>query len=99
MNKMRLIAALAACAAVVSAQAQTLKMEPQVVGVTTYEASTAVNLVVVKPEVKLDLPDPSVFAVNTNGTDRNVVSVYPSDARGAFNPEGEYLALGLENHI
>jgi predicted peptidase len=71
-------------------------MEPQVVGVTTYEASTAVNLVVVKPEVKIDLPDPSVFAVNTNGTDRNVVSVYPSDARGAFNPEGEYIALGLE---
>ena len=96
MNKMRLFAALAACAAVVSAQAQTLKMEPQVVGVTTYEASTAVNLVVVKPEVKIDLPDPSVFAVNTNGTDRNVVSVYPSDARGAFNPEGEYIALGLE---
>ena len=96
MNKIRLIAALAACAAVVSAHAQTLKMETQVVGVTTYEASTAVNLVVVKPEVKIDLPTPDVFAVNTNGTDRNVVSVYPSDARGAFNPEGEYIALGLE---
>ena len=79
-----------------AAAAQTLKMQPQVVGVTTYEASTAVNLVVVKPEIKLTNPDPSVFAVNTNGTDRNVVSVYPSDSRGAFNPEGEYLALGLE---
>ena len=96
MNKIRLIAALAACAAVVSANAQTLKMETQVVGVTTYEASTAVNLVVVKPEVKIDLPTPDVFAVNTNGTDRTVISVYPSDSRGAFNPEGEYIALGLE---
>lgn len=80
----------------VSAGAQTLKMEPQVVGVTTYEASTAVNLVVVKPEIKLVNPDPSVFSVNTNGVERNVLSAYPSDARGAFDPEGEYLALGLE---
>ena len=81
---------------VVAAGAQTLKMEPQVVGVTAYEASTAVNLVVVKPEIKLVNPDPSVFTVNTNGTERNVLSVYPSDARGAFDPDGEYLALGLE---
>lgn len=80
----------------VTAGAQTLKMEPQVVGVTTYEASTAVNLVVVKPEIKLVNPDPSVFSVNTNGVERNVLSAYPSDARGAFDPEGEYLALGLE---
>ena len=90
-----IVAALALTVAAV-AGAQTLKMEPQVVGVTTYESSTAVNLVVVKPEVKLENPDPSVFTVNTNGTERNVLSVYPSDARGAFNPEGEYLALGLE---
>ena len=97
MNKIRLFAAAAAvCAAALSASAQTLKMEPSVVGVTTYEASTIVNLVVVKPEIKLDVLDPSVFAVNTNGTDRNVISVYPSDSRGAFNPEGEYIALGLE---
>ena len=96
MNKINLLAAaLAACTAVFSANAQTLKMDPQVVGVTTYEASTVVNLVVVKPEIKLANPDPSVFTVNTNGTERNVVSIYPSDARGAFNPEGEYLALGL----
>ena len=87
---------MAACTAVLSANAQTLKMEPQVVGVTTYEASTAVNLVVVKPEIKLDVLDPSVFAVNTNGTDRNVMSVYPCDARGAFDPDGQYIALGLE---
>jgi predicted esterase len=90
-----ILAALAWTVATV-AGAQTLKMEPQVVGVTTYEASTAVNLVVVKPEIKLVNPDPSVFAVNTNGVDRNVLTVYPSDSRGAFNPEGEYLALGLE---
>ena len=88
MNKIRIIAASAAvCAAVLSANAQTLKMEPQVVGVTTYEASTAVNLVVVKPEIKLEVLDPSVFTVNTNGTERNVVSAYPSDSRGAFLKE------------
>ena len=85
-----------ALTAAVPAGAQTLKMEPRVVGVTTYEASTAVNLVVVKPEIKLVNPDPSVFSVNTNGVERNVLSAYPSDARGAFDPEGEYLALGLE---
>ena len=96
MNKMKLFAALAACMAVLSAHAQTLKMEPQVVGVTTYEASTAINLVVVKPEIKLDNLDPSVFAVNTNGIDRNVVSAYPCDSRGDFNPDGPYVALGLE---
>lgn len=97
MNSTRIFAAaFAACVAVVSANAQTLKMEAQTVGVTTYEASTAVNLVVVKPEVKLAAVDPSVLEVNTNGTLRNVVSAYPSDSRGNFNPEGEYLALGLE---
>lgn len=85
-----------AMTAAVTAGAQTLKMEHQVSGVTTYEASTAVNLVVVKPEIKIENLDPSVLTVNTNGTERNVVSVYPCDARGAYNPEGEYLALGLE---
>ena len=80
----------------VAAGAQTLKMEPQVVGVTTYEASTAVNLVVVKPEIPIGTPDPSLFTVNTNGKDRTVLSAYPSDARGAFDPEGKYIALGLE---
>ena len=96
MNKIHLLAAaLVACTAAFSANAQTLKMAPQVVGVTTYEASTAVNLVVVKPEIKLVNPDPSVFSVNTNGTERTVISTYPCDARGTFNPEGEYLALGL----
>lgn len=88
--------AAALLAATFSAGAQTLVMEPSVAGITTYEATTVVNLVVVKPEVRISNPDPSVFVVNTNGHDRNVVSVYPSDSRGAFNPEGEYLALGLE---
>jgi predicted peptidase len=96
MNLTRTILAAVALTVAAAAGAQTLKMQPQVVGVTTYEASTAVNLVVVKPEIKLDNLDPSVFAVNTNGTDRNVLSVYPSDSRGAFDPDGAYIALGLE---
>jgi hypothetical protein len=96
MKTLKSILAALALTVAATASAQTLKMEPQVVGVTTYEASTAVNLVVVKPEIKLDNIDPSLLAVNTNGIDRVVKSVYPSDARGAFNPEGEYLALGLE---
>ncbi len=96
MNILKTTLAALALTLAATASAQTLKMEPQVVGVTTYEASTAVNLVVVKPEIKLDNIDPSVLTVNTNGTERNVMTVYPSDARGAFNPDGEYLALGLE---
>ena len=68
-----IIAALAMTIAM-TAGAQTLKMEPQVTGVTTYEASTAVNLVVVKPEVKIENLDPSVLTVNTNGKERNVRS-------------------------
>ena len=96
MNRFKPFLTAVALVIAASAGAQTLKMEPQVAGVTTYEASTAVNLVVVKPEIKLENPDPSVFSVNTNGTERNVLSIYPCDARGAFNPEGGYLALGLE---
>lgn len=96
MKSLKTILAALAMTLVATASAQTLKMEPQVVGVTTYEASTAVNLVVVKPEIKLDNIDPSILTVNTNGTERTVKTVYPSDSRGAFNPEGEYLALGLE---
>ena len=96
MNSIKPILAVLALTFAAAAGAQTLKMEPQVVGVTTYEASTAVNLVVVKPEIKLDNPDPSLFTVNTNGTERHVKTIYPSDSRGAFDPDGEYLALGLE---
>ena len=96
MNLCKSFLAVLAAAFAVAAGAQTLKMTPQVAGITTYEASTAVNLIVVKPEIPLPGLDPSVLTVNTNGTERNVISVYPSDARGAFNPEGEYLALGLD---
>jgi len=96
MKTFKSILAAAAFTLAATAGAQTLKMEPQVVGVTAYEASTAVNLVVVKPEIRLDNLDPSLLTVTANGIDRNVLSVYPSDSRGAFNPEGEYLALGLE---
>ena len=96
MNGIKPILVAVAMVMAATASAQTLKMEPQVVGVTTYEASTAVNLVVVKPEIKLENLDPAVLLVNTNGTDRNVKSVYPCDSRGAFDPDGEYLALGLE---
>ena len=96
MKTLKSILAAVAITLAATAGAQTLKMEHQTAGVTTYEASTLVNLVVVKPEVKIDNLDPSVLTVNTNGVERNVLTVYPSDARGAFNPEGEYLALGLE---
>ena len=96
MKSIKLFLATLALAVAATAGAQTLKMDPQVVGVTTYEASTAVNLVVVKPEIKLVNPDPSVFVVNTNGTDRTVLTTYPCDARGAFDPDGAYLAFGLD---
>ena len=96
MRTLKSILAAAAMMFALTAGAQTLKMEPQVAGVTAYEAYTVVNLVVVKPEIKLETIDPAILTVNTNGVDRNVVSVYPCDSRGAFNPEGPYLALGLE---
>ena len=96
MKTLKSIVAAAAMMLALTAGAQTLKMEPQVAGVTAYEAYTVVNLVVVKPEIKLETIDPAILTVNTNGVDRNVVSVYPCDSRGAFNPEGPYLALGLE---
>ena len=54
MDLIRTTLAAVAMTVAAAASAQTLKMEPQVVGVTTYEASTAVNLVVVKPEIKLE---------------------------------------------
>ena len=63
MNISKTILAAVAMTIAASAAAQTLKMEPQVVGVTTYEASTAVNLVVVKPEVRLTAVDPSILSV------------------------------------
>ena len=96
MKTLKPILAALAMTIAAAAGAQTLKMQPQVAGVTTYEASTAVNLVVVKPEIRLAGLDPSLLTVNTNGTDRNVKTVYPCDARGAYDPDGLYLALGLE---
>ena len=50
MKSIKTILAVLALTIAAAASAQTLKMEPSVVGVTTYEASTAINLVVVKPE-------------------------------------------------
>jgi len=79
-----------------TAGAQTLRMTNQVVRITAYEASTSVNLVVVKPEQKLDVLDPSVFTVQTNGVDRNVKIVYTCDDRGEWADNGSYLAFGLE---
>lgn len=79
-----------------SASAQTLNMTNQVVRINTYEASTSVNLVVVKPEQKLDALDPSVFTVETNGVSRNVKIVYTCDDRGEWADNGDYLAFGLE---
>ena len=70
MNTLKSILAALALTVAATAGAQTLKMQHQVAGVTTYEASTAVNLVVVKPEIKLDNVDPSILTVNTNGTER-----------------------------
>ena len=96
MKTLKTILAALAMTIAATAGAQTLKMEPQVVEVTTTEISAVVSLVVVKPEMKIDNLDPSVLTVNTNGKDRNVLHVYPCDARGAYNPVGEYLALGLD---
>ena len=96
MKTLKPILAALAMTLAATVSAQTLKMQPQVVEVTTTEITAAVSLVVVKPEVKLDNFDPSFLTVNTNGKDRNVLHVYPCDSRGAYNPVGEYLALGLE---
>ena len=90
-----ILAALVMTAAA-TAGAQTLKMEPQVTGITTSEISAVVSLVVVKPEIKIENLDPSILTVNTGGKERNVLNIYPSDSRGAYNPDGEYLALGLD---
>lgn len=83
-------------AVAVTAGAQTLKMTNQVVRITAYETSTSVNLIVVKPEQQLDVLDPSVFTVETNGIARNVKIIYTCDDRGEWADGGEYLAFGLE---
>ena len=96
MKALKSIFAALAITAGVSASAQTLKMEHQVSEITTSEISAVVSLVVVKPEIKIDNLDTSVLTVTTNGKERNVLCAYPCDARGAYNPVGEYLALGLD---
>lgn len=96
MNTIKPILAAVAMSLAASAGAQTLKMNHQAVRITAYEASTSVNLVVVKPEKKIDVLDPSVFTVETNGVERNVKIVYTCDDRGEWTDGGEYLAFGLE---
>ncbi len=96
MKHIKLFIAALAMSFAVSAGAQTLKMTNQVVRINAYEASTSVNLVVVKPEVKLDALDPAVFTVVTNGVERNVKIVYTCDDRGEWTDNGDYLAFGLE---
>lgn len=96
MRHFKSIMAVMAMTVAASAGAQTLKMTNQVVRITAYEASTSVNLVVVKPEQKLDVLDPSVFSVKTNGVDRVVKAIYTCDDRGEWADNGDYLALGLE---
>ena len=82
-------------AAFLPASAESLKMENQAVRVNAYEASISVNLVVVKPEQKLDVLDPSAFVVETNGVPREVKIVYTCDDRGQWADNGDYLAFGL----
>lgn len=96
MKKIKLILAALAITTTATSGAQTLKMTNQVVRITAYEASTSVNLVVVKPEQKLDALDPSVFTVETNGIERNVKIIYTCDDRGEWTDGGDYLAFGLE---
>jgi predicted esterase len=96
MKTLKSILAALMMTAAATAGAQTLKMEPQVTGITTSEISAVVSLVVVKPEIKIENLDPSILTVNTGGKERNVLNIYPSDSRGAYNPDGEYLALGLD---
>ncbi len=96
MNSIKTILAAMAMTVAATAGAQTLKMTHQVVRINTYEASNSVNLVVVKPEQKLDVLDPSVFTVETNGVERNVKIVYTCDDRGEWADNGDYLAFGLE---
>ena len=79
-----------------TAEAQTLKMKNQVVRIDAYEASTSVNLVVVKPEAKVETLDPKAFTVETNGIARTVKTVYTCNDRGQWADGGEYLAFGLE---
>ncbi|MBR4818404.1 MAG: hypothetical protein IKZ72_07195, partial [Bacteroidales bacterium] len=94
MNRIKPILAALAMTVAATAGAQTLKMTNQVVRIVAYESYTSVNLVVVKPEIKLDALDPSVFTVETNGVERNVKIFYTCDDRGEWTDGGDYLAFG-----
>lgn len=96
MKNIKSFLALAALTLTTAMSAQTLKMRHQAVRITAYEASTSVNLVVVKPEQKLDVLDATAFSVETNGVGRNVKIAYTCDDRGQWADGGDYLALGLE---
>lgn len=96
MNILKTLLSVAALSAATIAGAQTLKMTNQAVRITAYEASTSVNLVIVKPEHTLDALDPSAFTVETNGVARKVKIVYTCDDRGEWADGGTYLAFGLE---
>ena len=89
MNKTKTILAALAMAVAATAGAQTLKMTNQVVRITAYEASTSVNLVVVKPELKLDVLDPSVFTVETNGPE-HIDRVLDAMRAAGFQPKRIY---------
>ena len=58
MKAIKPILAAMAMTLAATVSAQTLKMQPQVVEVTTTEITEAVGLVVVKPEIKIDNLDP-----------------------------------------
>ena len=72
-------------------------MDHQVVRVTAYEASTSVNLIVVKPETQIDVLDPSVWTVQTNGVDRVVKALYTCDDRGEWKDGGGNRNAGKGN--
>lgn len=96
MNSIKILLAAATMTAALSAEAQTLKMKNQVVRIDAYEALTSVNLVVVKPEAKVETLDPKAYVVETNGVARTIKTVYTSNDRGQWADNGEYLAFGLE---
>ena len=99
MNKKILFAAAAAFISTIAVGAApdgALKMTPKAMRINAYEASVSANLIIVKPEAKPDVLDPSVFDVETNGVQRVVKIVYTCDDRGEWADGGAYLAFGLE---
>ena len=98
MNKKILFAAAAAFISTIAVGAApdgALKMTPKAMRINAYEASVSANLIIVKPEAKPDVLDPSVFDVETNGIQRVVKIVYTCDDRGEWADGGSYRAFGL----